>query len=132
MKKSALIAIVGIVTLVPATGEAAQGQSKKSCPKQAVCVWTKANFEGKRLVVKEKGTTNLSPRFSNRISSVKSKYTGAENDLAYLFDRRNTNGEFRCFGFDFSKVPDLGHPNWDFDNEGSSVLLPKDEGPPCF
>ncbi len=128
MKRTALVALICLVALTPAAGEAAKGKAKKSCPKGAFCVWTKPNYEGKRKVFKEAGTYNLG-KFNNRVSSVKSKW--AQGDLAYLYERRGGEGDFRCFS-QGSDGSDLGHPNWSFDNEGSSVLLPDGDGPICF
>jgi hypothetical protein len=135
MKKTALIAIAALLVIAPAAGEAAKaGKVKKSCPKEALCLWTKKDFKGKRMVVKDKGVTNLPKAFNNRVSSLKSRYTGGDDGLSFFFDKKNASddGDFRCYNESIGKQPDLSGPLQLFDNRGSSVLLPKNEGPVCI
>ena len=133
MKKSALIAALAIVAFAPAASEA-KAPASKGCPMNSLCVWTKPDYEGKKLVIKDEGASNkVANQMNNKVSSVKSRYSNSDGDAAYLFDRRNANGDYFCLGAGLGKkIPNLGPP-YGFDNRTSSVLLPKsDEGPICF
>jgi hypothetical protein len=127
MKKAALITIAAALALAPASGEAAQGKgSTKLCPDGAFCVWTKANYQGKKLVLTKKGVSNkIAKEMNNKVSSVKNRL----DVTTYLYSKRDGKGEIRCFG-DGQKLADLAG-SCDFDNEASSSRIPK--GPnPCF
>ena len=125
MKKAALIAIAAVVAVAPAGGEAAKAESSKRCPAGALCVWTKANYEGKKAVVKAAGVENLSNGLNNRVSSVKNRV----DVTTYLYSKRNGEGEIRCFGSG-DKIANLGD-SYNFDNEASSSKIPQGTNP-CF
>lgn len=136
MKKIVAVATALVVasSVVPASsqaGEAAKASGKKGCPQGAVCLWTKTNYRGDKLVVNKKGTHNLTAKFNNKVSSLKTRYKGGANELAFLFDKKDGNGDARCFGGDFRKVPDLSDPAWTFDDQATSVQLPKGDGIAC-
>ena len=126
MKKAALIALIGMVTLTPAAGEAAKGKPKKSCPKEAMCVWTKAGYSGKRVVVQSPGVSNkIGNKINNRTSSIKNRF----DQTIFIYDKRNATGDFRCVG-GLDEVEDLGG-SYDFDNLTTSSAIPENPGP-CF
>ncbi|MDQ2675923.1 MAG: peptidase inhibitor family I36 protein [Actinomycetota bacterium] len=126
MKRTALIALISMVALAPAAGEAAKGKTKKSCPKEALCVWTKAGFAGKRVVVKDDGVSNaIANKINNKASSIKNRF----GETIRIYDKRNANGELRCVG-GVGQVDDLGG-SYNFDNRAASSKVLN--GPtPCF
>jgi len=130
MKKSALIAAIALIGFGAATASAQA--STKTCPKNAMCLWAKENYTGKKTVIKEPGASNVGKKMNNKTSSIKSRYTDSEGELSYIFDKRGAKGDYFCLGGGLAtKLPMLGPP-YLFDNKTTSVLLPKDdEGPVC-
>lgn len=124
MKKATLVALIGIVALVPATGEAAKAKPKKSCPSEAICVWTKASFEGKRVVVKSEDVSNrIAKEINNKTSSIKNRF----DQTILIYDKRNAKGEFRCLGA-MEQVENLAG-SYNYDNRTTSSDVPDDPGP---
>jgi hypothetical protein len=124
MRKTALIAITGIVALAPAAGEAAKQGGQKSCPDNSICVWTKAGFSGQRVVVQGNGVSNkIGNKINNRTSSIKNRF----GHTILIYDKRNATGEIRCVG-GLGKVRNLGG-SYNFDNRAASSEVPDDPGP---
>lgn len=126
MKRTATIVVAAVVALVPATGEAAKAKSTKRCPQDAFCVWSKPDYQGKKVVLTKNGVSNkIANQMNNRVSSTKNKF-----DLTvFIYDKRGAKGEIRCFSSN-SKEADLGG-SYNFDNRAASSLIPKDPEP-CF
>ncbi len=121
MKKSALIAAMALVALASASD--AQASTKK-CPKDSLCLWADENYEGKKLVIKEPGASNVGKLMNNEASSVKSRYSNSKSDRVLLFDKRGAKGDYLCLGGGLvRKLPQLGAP-YDFDEQD-------DLGPPA-
>jgi hypothetical protein len=126
MKKAALIALIGTVALTPAAGEAAKGKTNKSCPDDAICVWTKAAYRGERVVVKGEGVSNkIGNKINNEASSVKNRF----DQTIWIYDTQDATGEARCLGA-LDRVRDLG-ASYNFDDRVASSDVPGDPGP-CF
>lgn len=124
MKRTALITIAAVLAMTPAAGEASNGKGpSKKCPDDSFCVWTKANYQGKRKVFSKKGEFNLPKSVNDKVSSVKSRW---EPSFVFLYDGKNQEFDSRCFQ-DNLNVPDLSDPEWNWDNQASSVYLPKKE-----
>jgi hypothetical protein len=126
MKRTALIALISTLVLTPAVGEAAKGGADKSCPDDAICAWTKAGFEGKRVVISGKGVSNkIGNQINNKTSSIKNRF----ETTIFVYDKRNGAGESRCVG-GLGRVRNLGG-SYDFENRVASSDAPEDPGP-CF
>src|SRR5687768_9002256 len=119
-----LIALIGMIALTPATGEAAKEQADKSCPNDAICVWTKAGYRGQRVVVQGEGVSNkIGNKINNKTSSIKNRFA----QTIFIYDKRDATGESRC-------VPGLGKVrnlagSYGFDNRVASSDVPNDPGP---
>lgn len=127
-----LVLALGVAAGPGNAAPAEKAATSKRCPAQAVCVWTNKNFRGQRLVITKKGVTNLPPAFNNQVSSIKARYTVPDGGFVFLHDKKDANGEFRCFGEgSFKKARNLATEGWSFDNRATSVLLPAHQGPNC-
>ena len=124
MKKTLLIATVALVTFTPPAGGAAKDTTTKSCPNDAICVWTKDNYRGKRVVVKSDNVSNkIGNTINNRTSSIKNRF----GQTILIYDKRDAMGESRCVG-GLGKVARLGD-SYNFDNRATSSDVPDDPSP---
>ncbi|MDX6587382.1 MAG: Peptidase inhibitor family [Solirubrobacterales bacterium] len=123
MKKAALIALIGMVALTPAAGEASKGKTDKSCPDDAICVWTKSAYRGERVVVQGNGVSNkIGNKINNEASSIKNRF----DQTIFIYDKRDATGELRCLG-SLDRVRNLG-ASYGFDNRVASSDVPNDPG----
>ena len=81
----ALSAMVAAAVLLPSGAPA----DPSACP-GLYCLWTKENFEGKRLVVEKKHLTNFPNFMNNKASSLKSKV--GQGDLLRLYFGKDGEG----------------------------------------
>ena len=124
MKKAVLIATVALVALTPPMGGAANAKATKACPDDAICVWTKSNYRGKRVLVTGNDVSNkIGNQINNRTSSIKNRF----DQTILIYDKRNATGEARCVG-GLGKVRRLG-ASYNFDNRATSSDVPDDPGP---
>ena len=124
MKETALIALIIMVALTPAAGEASKGKADKSCPDDAICVWTKSAYRGERVVVQAEGVSNkIGNKINNEASSIKNRF---EHPIS-IYDKRDANGESRCLGA-LDRVRDL-NAVYNFDNRTTSSDVPNDPEP---
>ena len=110
--------VVGALALglaLPASGMAGD----KSCPDGKLCVWSKADFEGKRLKIGKVNAADnkIYKKMDDKVTSVKNRW----DFRADLFEDKDNDGEFRCFspGVNINTL-DLGY---NFDNVASSAYL---------
>jgi hypothetical protein len=99
----------------PKAGHGAKSHS--SCPDEALCVWSKKNYEGQRVKITKTGdvSNKLAHEMNNKASSLKNRFamTGT------LYDKKN-GGSGEVYGFcDLDNVPDLGL----FDDLASSSVV---------
>ncbi len=124
MKRTALIALIGLVALTPAAGEAAKGKADKSCPDDAICAWTKSAYRGERIVVQGEDVSNkIGNKINNKTSSIKNRF----GQTIWIYDKRDASGESRCLGA-LDRVRDLG-ASYAFDNRVASSDVPDDPEP---
>ena len=124
MKRTALIALIGLVALTPAAGEAAKGKADKSCPDDAICVWTKTAYRGERVVVQGEGVSNkIGNKINNKTSSIKNRF----DRTIFIYDKRDAMGDSRCL-LPLNKVRNLG-ASYGFDDRVTSTEVPEDPVP---
>jgi len=123
MKKTLIIATLALIALTPAAGDAAKSKGKSGCPDDAICVWKKADYQGKRLIVKGDGVSNkIGNKINNKTSSIKNGF----DKTIFIYDKRNAKGESRCLGAK-DKVADLAG-SYVFDDLTTSSEVPDDPG----
>lgn len=103
-----LIALSAPVSLGAARAEA-------DCPQQALCLWTKPNYRGQRLVVQAEGVSNkIFRQLNDQASSLKIRWPGA---YVTLFSDINGEGDSLCFvPGNERRVRDLGDYSGGFYN----------------
>jgi hypothetical protein len=132
-----VMATLGLVTLLLSPGSASSGAAKArpACPPNSLCVWTKANYEGERLVLDRLGDSNkIFKRMNDKVSSARLRYP---DGAAALYEDRDAGGNTLCLldAPGLSKYPDLsqtgGGPNG-YDNSVSSSYLSDEPFGSCF
>jgi hypothetical protein len=110
----ALGATVAVLLLPPKVGGTSAAESSVStCPKGAVCLWTKINFTGRRYVFYDDvGNFARYSGLGDNVESIKKKRPG----IAVLWAKKGGGGAHRCFETPFG-VASLGA----FNNQASSL-----------
>ena len=103
------------------------GNTNKACPADALCVWARPGYKGKRVVVKQVGevSNEVFDKMNDKASSVKNRW----QYTSYLYSDVNGAGASRCVSGGGGKVRNLAG-GYDFDNVVSSTML-SDKPVPC-
>ena len=120
------------ILVAPSHGAA---KARPECPQKSLCVWTKAQYEGERLVLDKLGASNkISRTMDDRVSSARLRYPGG---YAALYEHTNGEGDTLCLldAPGVRKYPDLsqvgGGANG-YDNMVSSSYLSAKPFGTCF
>ena len=131
-----LVALAALALfLIP--GSTSQGAAKAAadCPAKSLCVWSKPNYEGNRLVIDKLGPSNkIANKMNDKTSSARLRYPGG---AAELYEDTNGGGDTLCLldAPGLRKYPDLsevGAPPDGYDNKISSSYLSKEPFGTCF
>jgi Peptidase inhibitor family I36 len=128
------IAVLALTAaLIPASP--ATAKARPECPQNSLCVWTKANYEGERLVLDRLGASNkIFKKMNDKVSSVRLRYSGG---AAELYEDTNGEGDTLCLldAPGLRKNPDLsgtgGGPDG-YDDMVSSSYLSEEPFGTCF
>lgn len=129
---TATLIIVLLVSAAPTQGAA---KATPDCPQNSLCVWTKANYEGERLVLDRLGPSNkISKRMDDKASSARLRYSGG---AAELYEDTDGGGDRLCLldAPGLRKYPDLseiGGGEDGYDNIVSSSYLSEEPFGTCF
>jgi hypothetical protein len=133
-RAGALAALTVCLAILVAPGHGA-AKARPECPPDSLCVWTKANYEGDRLVLDKLGLSNkISRVMDNKVTSVRLRYSGG---AAQLYEHPNGEGDTLCLldAPGLRKSPDLsqtgGGPTG-YDNMVSSSYLSAKPFGTCF
>ena len=128
----AALTVLLAILVAPSHGVA---KARPECPPNSLCVWTKANYEGERLVLDRFGASNkISKKMNDKVSSARLRYSGG---AAQLYEDPNGEGDTLCLldAPGLRKYPDLsetgGGPNG-YDNMVSSSYLSEEPFGTCF
>lgn len=128
----AALTVLLAILVAPSHGVA---KARPECPPNSLCVWTKANYEGERLVLDRLGASNkISKKMNDKVSSARLRYSGG---AAELYEDPNGEGDTLCLldAPGLRKYPDLsetgGGPNG-YDNMVSSSYLSEEPFGTCF
>ena len=109
-------------------GAAAKAKAKPACPKDALCLWDKENYEGFRVVVKGNGLSNKVADQMNDLTS--SVYLNRKDRIAVLYQDVDGEGDSICLYEDNRwRSNKIGAP---FDDAISSTRVKKNLPPSCF
>jgi hypothetical protein len=109
-------------------GAAAKAKAKPDCPKNALCLWDKENYEGFRVVVRGKGVSNKVFDEMNDLTS--SVFLNRKNRIAVLYQDTDGGGGSICLYEDNRwRINKIGAP---FDDAISSTQLKKNLPPSCI
>jgi hypothetical protein len=100
------------------------------CPQNSLCVWSKANYEGDRLVIDRLGASNkIFKKMNDRVSSARLRYSGG---AARLYEDPDGEGDTLCLldAPGLKKYPDLSEIG--YDNIMSSSYLSAEPFGTCF
>lgn len=114
------VAITAAFAAVALAGPASMGAARATpdCPKNAICVWADANYEGERVVVEgSKPSNRIFSRMNDEASSA--RYRG--DGVGLLFSDFGGEGDRVCLTPGNRSVPDLAG----FDNVASSSDVKK-------
>ena len=117
-------AIASLLTFASAPTQGAK--ARPGCPPNSLCVWTKANYEGERLVLDKLGASNrIARKMNDRVSSARLRYPGG---VAALYEDTDGGGDILCLldAPGVRKYPDLsevGGGSSGYDNIISSSYL---------
>lgn len=136
-RAGALAGTVSLLVVLAVSAAPTQGAAKArpECPSDSLCVWTKANYEGERLVIDKLGASNkISRRMNDRVSSARLRYSGG---AAQLSEDTNGGGDSLCLldAPGLRKYPDLseiGGGEDGYDNMVSSSYLSDAPFGTCF
>ena len=108
-RAGALAGIVSLLAVLAVFAAPTQGAAKArpECPQSSLCVWTKANYEGERLVLDRLGLSNkISKRMNDKVSSARLRYSGG---AAELYEDLDGGGGTLCLldAPGLRKYPDL-------------------------
>ncbi len=121
---SASLVTLAVVTVLAVPSSASSGVAKAApdCPRKSLCVWTKANYKGDRLVLDEpKPSNKIFRKMNDRISSASLRHPG----YAVLYEDVDQQGDMLCL-LDAPGVrnyPDLSEVGFSYDNIISSSEL---------
>jgi hypothetical protein len=126
-----VVALAASTALLFALAAPAQGTAKArpECPRKSLCVWTKANYEGERLVLDELGASNrIARKMDDRVSSARLRFPGG---AAELYEDPNGGGNTLCLldAPGLRKYPDLAAG---YDDAISSSYLSAEPFGTCF
>src|SRR5687768_16718369 len=100
----AALTIFFAISAAPTQGAA---RARPACPPSSLCVWTKANYEGERLVIDKLGASNkIARRMNDKVSSARLRYSGG---AAELYEDLDGGGDTLCLldAPGVRKYPDL-------------------------
>ena len=129
---TASLLVVLAVSAAPTRGAA---KARPACPPSSLCVWTKANYEGERLVLNRLGPSDkISKRMNDKVSSARLRYSGG---AAELYEDTGGGGDKLCLldAPGLRKYPDLseiGGGENGYDNIVSSSYLNDEPFGTCF
>jgi hypothetical protein len=108
-RHAALAGTATLIAVLAFSAASSQGAAKArpECPPNSLCVWTKANYEGERLVLDNLGASNkISRQMNDRVSSARLRYPGG---AAGLYEDKNGEGDSLCLldAPGLRKYPDL-------------------------
>jgi hypothetical protein len=114
------IAVAAAVVMMPFAGSASgpAAKSDRGCPDGSLCVWTKPDFEGKRVVMQKRRRTN---RLANTINDQASSLKLRKSGTAVLWEDIDGGGVAYCFDGPRKAASDLGKIG--FDNQASSSKI---------
>jgi hypothetical protein len=123
-----------VLALFAAPSPASSGAAKATaeCPQNSLCVWSKANYEGDRLVIDRLGASNkIFKKMDDRVSSARLRYPGG---AAQLYEDKNGEGDTLCLldAPGLKKYPDLSKTGGGYDNIMSSSYLSAEPFGTCF
>jgi hypothetical protein len=99
---------LAVLTLCAASSPASLGAAKATpkCPPNSLCVWSKTNYRGDRLVIDQLGASNkIYRKMNDRVSSASLRHPG----YAVLYEDVNGGGDMLCLldAPGVRKYPDL-------------------------
>lgn len=105
------------------------GSSNTHCPDGYLCLWKDPNYQGERILIKNRSVSNkVYNKANDAVSSVKFRAHG----VAVLYEDTNGEGETRCITkSEHRNVPDLAVMAWSFDNTTSSTKIADKPPGPC-
>lgn len=116
---------------IPSSASSGVAKAAPDCPRKSLCVWTKANYRGDRLVLDELGPSNkIFRKMNDRISSASLRHPG----YAVLYEHVDQQGSTLCL-LDAPGVrnyPDLSEVGGSYDNIISSSDLSEEPIGSCF
>ena len=133
--RAGALAALTIVLAVSAAPTQSAAKARPECPPSSLCVWTKANYEGERLVIDKLGASNkISKRMNDKVSSARLRYSGG---AAQLYEDLDGGGDTLCLldAPGVRKYPDLskvGGGEDGYDNMVSSSYLSEEPFGTCF
>lgn len=133
-RAGALAALTVFLAILAAPSHGA-AKARPECPQKSLCVWTKAHYEGERLVLDRLGASNkIFRKMDNKVSSARLRFSGG---AAQLYEDPNGEGSTLCLldAPGVRKYPDLsgtGGGSNGYDNMMSSSYLSAKPFDTCF
>jgi len=135
--RTAPLIALAVLTLLAAPSSASPGAAKArpECPQNSLCVWSKANYEGDRLVIDKLGLSNkIFNKMNDKTSSARLRYS---DGAAELYEDTDGGGDTLCLldAPGLRKYPDLseiGGGENGYDNIISSSQLSEEPFGSCF
>ena len=135
--RAAPLIVLTVLTLFAAPSPASPGAAKATaeCPQNSLCVWSKANYKGDRLVIDKVGSSNkIFKKMNDQASSARLRYPGG---AAELYEDTDGGGDTLCLldAPGLRKYPDLsevGGGEGGYDNIVSSSRLSEEPFGSCF
>ena len=136
-RAGALSGISSLIAVLAVSAAPTQSAAKATaeCPPKSLCVWSKANYEGDRLVIDKLGSSNkIFNKMNDKTSSARLRYSGG---AAELYEDTNGGGDRLCLldAPGLRKHPDLsevGGGENGYDNLISSSYLSEEPFGTCF
>ena len=125
------VSLIAVLT-VPAAPTQGAAKAVAECPAKALCVWSKANFEGNRVVLDKLGASNkIFNKMNDQVSSARLRYSGG---AAQLYEDTNGEGNTLCLldAPGLRKYPDLSENGGIYNNAISSSYLSAEPFGTCF
>jgi hypothetical protein len=126
---AAVLVTVLAIAAAPTQGAA---PARAECPQNSLCVWTKANYAGNRLVIGKLGPSNkIFNKMNDKVSSARLRYSGG---AAELYEDTDGGGDTLCLldAPGLRKYPDLSEIGGGYDNIVSSSRLSDEPFGTCF
>jgi Peptidase inhibitor family I36 len=129
--RAGALALVTVFAIAAAPTQGA-APARPECPQNSLCVWTKANYTGDRLVLDKLGASNkIFKRMDDKVSSARLRYPGG---AAELYEDTGGGGDSLCLldAPGVRKYPDLSEVGGGYNNIVSSSRLSDEPFGTCF